>query len=66
MSKELFRTFCWSCNKPVGRIRRYHDSAVEEAQKHEGRSGDHRTSILKSINRVGLALEAQYIIENRS
>lgn len=37
----LFKAYCWKCEKGVGRIRKYHDSALEEfdihcQQKHFG------------------------------
>jgi len=61
--KEIYQAYCPTCRKLIGRVRKYHDYAVEAALKHEdkvhGRHGSFRECrILSSYTRPGMIAEA--------
>jgi acyl CoA:acetate/3-ketoacid CoA transferase alpha subunit len=55
--KKLYQTFCYGCRKPVGRVRRFHDSAMEESDKHTARTGHGDTIVVGACDRGDLHYE---------
>lgn len=60
------QAYCPTCKKLVGKVRKYHDSAVEEALKHEDMKHGRDTRfkecvILSATDSYCLKVEASYM-----
>lgn len=58
---EVHQAFCFTCQKLIGRVRKYRDDAVDEGCKHEAKRPDHHTETVTAPYRACLNYEARFI-----